>query len=483
VTLRVRLAIASTVAAAVAVIGVAVLGVGFARMELRSSVDETLVEQARGIHAAELVDRQGGRPEGDASTSQGAPAAQGSGDGRSGDGDGDGDGDEAAVLEGGVAAFQVIDESGTIVFTTPFVTPLPIDDEDLEVAIDREPTRLRDATIASTHYRVVTEFSPPNYAVQVARPMTDVDRTLRGLTLGFSVLALLGIAMAGVSGLVLGRRALAPVAELSEASREVAATQDATLTVPETGGAELAQLGRSINTMLASLADARDHERRLIDDAAHELRTPLTSLRTNIEMLADDRPLTADDRRDLLGDVRSQMEEFSSLVGDLDALARGDGATAVNDHDNVSMAAVTEAAVRRAQRRAGTVQLNLTVEQPADTFGDAAMLERAVLNVLDNAVKWSPPDGTVEVRLTGGTITVSDSGPGIAPADLPHVFDRFWRAPTSRSTPGSGLGLAIVKQVVEAHHGTVRIESTEGSGTRVEMTLPGTGSPQQFDDE
>jgi two-component system, OmpR family, sensor histidine kinase MprB len=291
------------------------------------------------------------------------------------------------------------------------------------------------------------------------------------LIVGFTVLAFSGIAAAGLFGLILARRALAPVAELSNAARDVAATQDATLPVPETGGVELVQLGASINTMLASLAEAREHERRLIDDAAHELRTPLTSLRTNIEVLTNGKPISDNDRSELLVDLRSQMEEFSSLVGDLDALARGDG-DGDSEAEAVAVESVVDAAVRRAQRRAGGVQLVTEMHEPGWIVGTPPMLERAVLNVLDNAVKWSPADGVVRVEVRGTDITVCDDGPGIALADLPHVFDRFWRSPSSRSTPGSGLGLAIVRQVVNAHGGSIDIGAASRGGTRVHIWLP-----------
>jgi two-component system sensor histidine kinase MprB len=189
-------------------------------------------------------------------------------------------------------------------------------------------------------------------------------------------------------------------------------------------------------------------------------------------MLTDARQLDDADRVELLADLRSQMEEFTTLVGDLDALARGNRDSSQMDTEPVALDAVVMAAVRRAQRRAGPITLHTTIDEPAYVTGTATMLERAVLNILDNAVKWSPPGATVDVALRGAEVTVTDSGPGISERDLPHVFDRFWRASASRSTPGSGLGLAIVRQVVDEHGGRVTIERGATAGTCVRLSLP-----------
>ena len=211
--------------------------------------------------------------------------------------------------------------------------------------------------------------------------------------------------------------------------------------------------------------------RQLIDDAAHELRTPLTSLRTNIELLATGRELSPKDRAELMTDLREQMEEFSNLVGDLDALARGTSEQ-ITERRPVRLDSVVNTAVRRAQRRSAGVTINVVAEAPGVVNGDAGMLERAVMNVLDNAVKWSPAAATVQVDIVGTTLTVIDHGPGVSPDDIPHVFDRFWRAPTARSMPGSGLGLSIVKRIVDDHHGQVTIAENPGGGTKAEIALP-----------
>ena len=226
-TLRARLTLAATIAAALAILGVAVLGVGFARHELRSEIDHALREQAEGVRAAELVQHEGGGDDDDRGTIPPDALAN------DGDGDSDGDGDEQP-LEGGIATFQVIDAAGTVRYLPRFVTPLPVDEGDIEVASGQRADRFRDATIAGRHVRLVTVSSPGGYAVQVARPITDVDETLHGLTIGFALLTVTGIVIAGLLGLILSRRALAPVAELSargergrgDAGRKPACTGD-----------------------------------------------------------------------------------------------------------------------------------------------------------------------------------------------------------------------------------------------------------------
>ena len=225
--------------------------------------------------------------------------------------------------------------------------------------------------------------------------------------------------------------------------------------------------------MLVSLSASRDRQRRLVADAGHELRTPLTSLRTNLDLLLQaDAAGGLDDsaRRELLDDVRGQIEEMSTLVGDLVELARDEPLRSAVEQ--VDLAEVVDRAVARARRR-GT---GLTFEVDAEPWwveGESASLERAVTNLLDNAVKWSPAGGAVRIRLNHGTLTVEDDGPGIAPGDREHVFERFYRSEESRSMPGSGLGLSIVRQVIERHSGVVRVDDSDRGGTRMVLQVPG----------
>jgi two-component system sensor histidine kinase MprB len=226
--------------------------------------------------------------------------------------------------------------------------------------------------------------------------------------------------------------------------------------------------------MLAALSASRDRQRQLVADAGHELRTPLTSLRTNLDLLIQaDRSegLSDEARSELLTDVRFQIEELTTLIGDLVELARDEPLPITVEP--VDLAEIVDRAVQRVRRRAPGLEFAVRSE-PWWVSGDAAALERAVTNLLDNAAKWSPPLGVVTCDLREGTFRVTDEGPGIAEEDLPHVFDRFYRSPESRSMPGSGLGLAIVRQVVERHGGTVHAGRADSGGAAFWLTVPGT---------
>jgi len=269
------------------------------------------------------------------------------------------------------------------------------------------------------------------------------------------------------------------VQRLTEATERVARTGDLQ-PIPISGDDELARLSQSFNSMLAAVAESQERQRRLVADAGHELRTPLTSLRTNLELLiASARPdaptLAEQDRIEIYEDVHAQVEELSTLVGDLVELAREDAPQVVREP--VELVDVAERALARVCRRVPGVHFDVALE-PWVLLGDANALERAVLNLLDNAAKWSPPGGTVTVRLTPtdrGTaeLVVGDEGPGIAETDLPYVFERFYRSSTARTMPGSGLGLAIVAQVAARHDGTVRVGATPAGGAQLTLELPG----------
>jgi two-component system, OmpR family, sensor histidine kinase MprB len=215
-------------------------------------------------------------------------------------------------------------------------------------------------------------------------------------------------------------------------------------------------------------------QRRLVADASHELRTPLTSLRTNVEVLNDPDGMSPDTRRSLLEDLSAQLDELTHLVGDLVDLARDDERVA--EPEDVRLDALVAESVRRCERHAPRVAFEVSLE-PTAVEGRPDRLERAVANLLDNAAKFSPEGGTVEVVLREGELSVRDHGPGIPEADLPHVFDRFYRSLDARSVPGSGLGLAIVRQVAEAHGGAVAARPADGGGTIFTLSLRASARP------
>jgi two-component system sensor histidine kinase MprB len=249
----------------------------------------------------------------------------------------------------------------------------------------------------------------------------------------------------------------------------VTETQDLAHRIDVHGRDELARLGTSFNTMLGALEESQRAQRQLVADASHELRTPLTSLRTNIEVLARRKDLPDEKRSALLQDLTGQLEELSSLVTNLVELA-GERSPDL-EATETQLDVLTQEAVERAQRLSPQVRITAQLEESV-VEAIPSRLERAIANLLDNAVKWSPPDGAIEVGVAHGEVTVRDHGPGIAAEDLPFVFDRFYRAPSARRLPGSGLGLSIVRQVVDEHGGTVTIERPEDGGTLVRLRLP-----------
>jgi two-component system sensor histidine kinase MprB len=343
-------------------------------------------------------------------------------------------------------------------------------------------------------------------------------RLLQHLRGALTVIALGGIALAALLGRLVADAVIAPVGRLTRAAEHVARTRDLSERIDTDGAERLAhpdEIGRlavSFNAMLDALErsmnalDASVHaQRQLVADASHELRTPLTSLRTNIEILQQAPNIDPADREQLFAEVIEQIEELTLLVGDLIDLARGEEPPA--DTEDVRLDQVVREAAERARRLAGWVGSDtpLSVElEPVVLPGVPARLGRAVNNLIDNAVKYSPPGAPVEIRLVGAKrpvetsqaraswavkdadrsmrqtrlpaegaeLTVRDHGPGIAAEDLPHVFDRFYRGAEARGRPGSGLGLAIVRQVVEQHGGSIAAEAAPGGGTSMRVRLP-----------
>lgn len=347
---------------------------------------------------------------------------------------------------------------------------LPVDDEVRAVAAGEREAYFRDANVDGTHVRMLVTRGALGDALQLARPLTEVDRTLNRLALLLGGVGLGGILVAAGLGLLVARATLRPVRRLTETAEHVASTQDLSRRLEaDPDGDELERLGASFNAMLAALERSRDAQRQLVADASHELRTPLTSVRTNIELLARARDLPAADRQRALESAREQLADLSVLVGDLVDAAR-DGPVPAEEVEELRLDVLVEEAVAAARRHAPDRELRVEAE-PCLVRGSRVRLHRAVANLLDNALKWSPPDEAVDVCVRDGLVTVRDRGPGFAADDLPHVFDRFYRAPSARGLPGSGLGLAIVRQAAEAHGGAVRAENAADGGARLTLSL------------
>jgi two-component system sensor histidine kinase MprB len=351
---------------------------------------------------------------------------------------------------------------------------------DQEVALGGRPVLHDGTTTDGQQVRVYTSHTPGGVTVSISRPLDEIHRSLRSLALLLTAVAGIGVLGAGAAGLWIARAALTPVDELTGAVEHVARTEDLTVRIPVDGEDEIARLSRSFNAMTAALASSRDRQSQLIADAGHELRTPLTSLRTNIDLLVRSeetgRAIPPADRKALLDSVRAQMAELASLIGDLQELARPDAALVTDRVQVLPLHELVETTLGRARLRGP--ELTITADlQPWYVRTDQPALERALVNILDNAVKFSPPGGTIEVALRTGELTVRDHGPGIAPEDLPHVFDRFWRSPSARSLPGSGLGLSIVARTVRHAGGDVTLRPAPGGGTVATVRLPGAAVP------
>ena len=331
----------------------------------------------------------------------------------------------------------------------------------------------------------VVKGREPGTAIVKSQPLTGVHDSLTSLAWLLVLVSGLGIGAAATAGLLVARAALRPVDRLTDAVEHVARTEDLTVRMPVEGDDEIARLSRSFNAMTAALEASREEQKRLVDDAGHELRTPLTSLRTTIDLLirSDEsgRALPGEARGALLTGARTQMRELTALIADLLELsrpeqARGAGPTSPVEFDEVVARAVERVRPRGLANEVAPVDIEATLT-PWPTLGDEAALERAVVNLLDNAVKFSPPGQTVEVELRNGELSVRDHGPGIAPEELPHVFERFWRSPTARSMPGSGLGLAIAARAVREAGGTVELAAVPGgAGTVARVRLPRRGT-------
>ena len=349
---------------------------------------------------------------------------------------------------------------------------LTLGSPELDVATAQSKQSVRTVVAAGERYRVVAVPFGPGQALVLAQSLEAQDETLEKLGLVLALFGIAGVVGAGFAGWAVARNGLRPVRRLTSAAEEIARTEQ--LDPIEVGGNdEIARLATAFNAMLLALSASRDRQRQLVADAGHELRTPLTSLRTNLDLLvqADQRGgLDESARTELLDDVRFQIEELTNLIGDLVELAR-DGPLP-NAVEAVDMAEIVDRAVERVRRRAASLQFEVHTE-PWWVTGDAGPLERAVTNLLDNAAKWSPPLGVVTVRLSSGTLLVTDQGHGISAEDLPHVFDRFYRSKESRTMPGSGLGLAIVRQVAVRHGGSVRAGRSPAGGAAFWLELPG----------
>jgi len=320
-----------------------------------------------------------------------------------------------------------------------------------------------------------TQFGQVVGVAVVVREMSETDRALERLRLILILVSLGGIAVAAAAGALVSRATLSPVRRLTAAAERIAETGDPSERVPEGGKGELAHLGATFNTMLASLEESLETQRRFVADASHELRTPLTSIQTNIDVLRGDIELGPKQRRALLDDLQRESQEMRSLIASLLELARAGGAQ--QEKAQFQLDELVEDLLERAQLRFPAVTWQAYRIEPTVVAGYRDRMERAVWNLLENAGKWSGDGGSVDVSLTAGELRVRDHGPGIDEEDRPLVFERFYRSAAARSMPGAGLGLSIVREVAEAHGGTVVAENAAGGGALFRLSLDGAARP------
>lgn len=316
----------------------------------------------------------------------------------------------------------------------------------------------------------VAPLAPPLFgAVLVVKSLQPNERALDRLGLILLIVSLGAIILAAIGGALVSGATLAPVRRLTAAAERIAETGEPSERVPVSGQGELARLGATFNTMLGSLEESLETQRRFVADASHELRTPLTSLQTNIDVLRGDLELGPQQRRELLNDLHRESQEMRALIGSLLELARG----AQPERRPFQFDELVEYTVERARSRFPSVTWEVSRAEATVVVGDRDRMERAVWNLLENAGKWSGDGGTVEVALRGGELSVRDHGPGIDEKDRPLVFDRFYRSAAARSMPGAGLGLSIVREVAESHGGTVVVENAADGGARFRLSLNG----------
>jgi two-component system sensor histidine kinase MprB len=437
-TLRTRVTLAAGLAVLLAVVGVSVTVYVIMRGDLYGQIDESL-SHYRPASGSE----QHGVPPDASAAPHDLPLAQ-------------------QVFR------QVVDRDGTVV-TVAGDRRLPVTADVLAVARGERRDAFFDADVGGTPVRVYVTSAGEGTALQVGRSLAEVEQALRQLVLTLTVISVVAVGLAAVIGRLVAAAAVAPVHRVAKAADTVARTGDLSAHITVRGGDDLGRLAASFNAMLDALSESLAQQRRLVADASHELRTPLATVRTNVEVLARAEELAPDDRASLIADTVAQVGELTRLVGDLVELARGDGQE--EPFTLVDLADVTRRAVDVVGRNHPSITFRVDAV-PGLIGGVPARVTRAVSNLIDNAAKWSPSWAEVDVDVRDGTVTVRDHGPGVDPADLPHVFDRFYRSPHARTMPGSGLGLAIVKQVADSHGGTVTAATAPGGGAVFVLRLP-----------
>lgn len=365
---------------------------------------------------------------------------------------------------------QVIDADGAVVFAIGELA-IPVTSEDIAIAAG-DAAEFRDVILANRKFRLYVVPVQGGGAVQIAR---DIEENVALLQRTRNWLLGLGTALVVFSTLIswlLARVITKPLRTLSTVANQIASTGSLEVSVPVAGASEVRSLASSVNTMLERIRESMTRERQFIQDASHELRTPLTSLRANSELL--ERPeLTPAERSDILLDIRTEVDELTTISSELSTLATDQRHT--ESIVDVNLFDATEVVVERMRRRTKRTINCTLIEGATPTTGviriRLAQFERALSNLLDNALKFSPSTSTVDVEVESSEVRIIDHGPGIPDSDKTKVFTRFFRSDATRSYPGSGLGLAIVQQFALDHEGSVDVTDTPGGGATIHLRL------------
>jgi two-component system sensor histidine kinase MprB len=470
VSLRTRIAGVAGLAVALAVLAAAIGLYLAVRSDLRGQIDESLTQRAQGfVAAAPLLRDRGGKFSVNALPGGAAPPTLRVRGGKQGPLP---KAVQPARFGAATGYVQFVSAAGVVDAPrgqgkTPEIPP---NAGERAIAAKGSGRALSDRTVKGTHLRVLTVGTKgvagsPRGAVMIARPLTEVDHELSRILLILLVVGIAGIALAALLGAFVARTALAPIARFTRRTESLAGELNLSERLEAGGGDELGRLATSFNTTLDALERSLAAQRQLVADASHELRTPIASLRANIQTLEDADRLPAAEQVRLREDIVDELDELTALVGDVVELARGSHAP--SELQDVRLDEIVAGAVERTRRR-GELSFALDL-QPTVVRGEAARIHRAVSNLLDNARKWSPPGGVVEVSVRDGVLSVRDHGPGFEPDELGKVFERFYRAERARKLPGSGLGLAIVRQAAEAHRGYARATNAPGGGACLEV--------------
>jgi two-component system, OmpR family, sensor histidine kinase MprB len=462
-TLRLRIAAAAGIAVAITALALAAGDYAGTRSTLRGQIDKALESRAQIV----TQPQHGPRPPG----------------GGGGGGDGGGRGNPSGPnfsqpnnAFGDASGFvQQVGSDGTVGHVDPDATgTLPVDARALATAKSGSGRYFSDINVKGVHLRVLTIGIGRQGAIQVARPLTEVDDELSSLLVQLALVAGVGVLLAIALGTVVARTALKPVRRFTSMTEALTGDPDLSHRLEETGRDELTRLAHSFNRTLDALERSASAQRNLVADASHELRTPIASLRANIQVLEDADRLAPADLAALRADIISELDELTGLVGDIVELARG--SRPAEHLDDVQLDTLVNALVDRFERRFPDLTFERSLE-PSVVSGEPERIARAVSNLLDNACKWSPPRSIVEITLADGTVSVRDHGQGFSEQDLPHVFDRFYRASDARSTTGSGLGLAIVRQAAESHGGLVEALNAPDGGGMVRIRFSASPEP------